>query len=148
MIDKISDAKKLLEKTKHNYFESSKDVVEQEEKIIKLSEKNKIKEDEMIHLRDNLVKLQKKSEGECENYKKELEKINNFFEEYEKKYNELIGTFQHFIKFFPKNKKIKKNFAIIWILLSIGLILKEMLPYLEIVLIITQIKFDSQKKNF
>ena len=69
LIDKISDAKKLLEKTKHNYFESSKDVVEQEEKIIKLSEKNKIKEDEMIHLRDNLVKLQKKSEGECENYK-------------------------------------------------------------------------------
>ena len=106
MIDKISDAKKLLEKTKHNYFESSKDVVEQEEKIIKLSEKNKIKEDEMIHLRDNLVKLQKKSEGECENYKKELEKINNFFEEYEKKYNELIGTFQ-------QDEEYKLNFVLI-----------------------------------
>lgn len=106
MIDKISDAKKLLEKTKHNYFESSKDVVEQEEKIIKLSEKNKIKEDEMNHLRDNLIKLQKKSEGECENYKKELEKFNSCFEEYEKKYNELIGTFQ-------QDEEYKLNFVLI-----------------------------------
>lgn len=110
IIDTVETGKKNLEKAKHNYFESSKDVVEQKEKITRMTEK-KVKEEEMNHLKEVLNKLQKKSDTERDNYKKELDKMNNMLEENEKKYAKLIETIQqdeeyklnffriHFVKF-------------------------------------------------
>ena len=110
IIDTVETGKKNLEKAKHNYFESSKDVVEQKEKITRIKKK-KVKEEEMNHLKEVLNKLQKKSDTERDNYKKELDKMNNMLEENEKKYAKLIETIQqdeeyklnffriHFVKF-------------------------------------------------
>ena len=81
IIDEVQNEKKVLEKLRNNYFDSSEDLKELEEKKLK----KKVKEEE-------LATAKKKAETDCEGYKNQLEKMNKLLETSETKYNELMTT--------------------------------------------------------
>ena len=88
--NQLRDSKLQLEKTKYNYFMSSKNTLEQEQKIKNLSNNPNIKENSLKQQIDILVNYQMNSTNAEQSYKEELQKMNQKINEAEEKYNYII----------------------------------------------------------
>jgi len=90
----IIENKLKLEKYKHNYFNSCKSVMEQEQIIIKLKDNKKIKEEDFIINNDLLSKCVSNSENQEGMYKTEINKLNKILESSEEEYLKIIKIFK------------------------------------------------------
>ena len=94
----LTDNKLQLEKTKYNYFlsskntleQSSKNTLEQEQKIKNLSNNPNIKENSLKQQIDILVNYQMNSTNAEQSYKEELQKMNQKINEAEENYTNII----------------------------------------------------------
>ena len=86
----LTDNKLQLEKTKYNYFLSSKNTLEQEQKIKNLSNNPNTKENSLKQQIDILVNYQMNSTNAEQSYKEELQKMNQKINEAEENYTNII----------------------------------------------------------
>ena len=90
----INENKLKLEKFKYNYFNACKTVIEQENKIIKLKDNKKIKEEDYIKKNEILGKYISTAENLESTYKSELNKFNKLIETGEEAYGKIIKIFK------------------------------------------------------
>ena len=90
----LNDNKLKLEKYKYNYFNACKIVIEQENKIIKLKDNKKLKEEDFIKNNEILGKYVANAENLETSYKTELNKFNKLIETGEESYNKIISVFK------------------------------------------------------
>jgi hypothetical protein len=113
------ESKKILEKSKHKYFDACKSAVEQEKVVLKKMDEQ-VSDMELEAVHDTLIKLRLQAENHCQSYKGELSKTNKQFEENEKKYFPLIDKMknneearENFLKFhFEKFTVIMEEFSV------------------------------------
>jgi hypothetical protein len=74
----LSENKLKLEKFKYNYFNACKVVIEQENKIIKLKDNKKLKEEDFVKNNEILGKYVLNAENLESTYKSELNKCNSY----------------------------------------------------------------------
>ena len=86
----LTDNKLQLEKTKYNYVLSSKNTLEQEQKIKNLSNNPNTKENSLKQQIDILVNYQMNSTNAEQSYKEELQKMNQKINEAEENYTNII----------------------------------------------------------
>lgn len=94
MMSLIQEEKKILENTKHDYFDSNKNVDEQEKTLEKMIQSKKETKETIDNAQNNLTKLKKTVENNTQAYKTEIEKINKFLVENETKYQSLLSSFR------------------------------------------------------
>ena len=90
----LNDNKLKLEKFKYNYFNACKIVIEQENKIIKLKDNKKIKEEDFVKNNEILEKYVTNTENMETSYKTELNKFNKLIETKEENYGNIIKVFK------------------------------------------------------
>ena len=90
----LNDNKLKLEKFKYNYFNACKIVIEQENKIIKLKDNKKIKEEDFVKNNEILEKYVTNTENMETSYKTELNKFNKLIETKEESYGNIIKVFK------------------------------------------------------
>ena len=90
----LNENKLKLEKFKYNYFNACKTVIEQENKIIKLKDNKKIKEEDYIKNNEILGKYISTAENLESTYKSELNKFNKLIETGEEAYGKIIKIFK------------------------------------------------------
>ena len=125
LISTVQEEKKMIEKVKKRYFETAKDIVEQEAKIAKNESNPKIKPEEKQKELDILNKLKNINSTESQKYKTEIDKMNNVLQEQESNYEHLkkqivsdyekhLKTsqtfFSSFINILNENSKYTKEF--------------------------------------
>ena len=109
----LQDEKKLIEKAKKKYFESSKDVNDYENKIAKNESNSKLKEEDKQKDLDNFNKLKQVHSNEIMNYQNQITKMNNLIKEQEinyiniknqitKDYEKLLSKTQSFFTYLVK----------------------------------------------
>ena len=90
----LNDNKLKLEKFKYNYFNACKIVIEQENKIIKLKDNKKLKEEDFVKNNEILEKYVTNTENMETSYKTELNKFNKLIETKEENYGNIIKVFK------------------------------------------------------
>ena len=90
----INDNKLKLEKFKYNYFNACKSVIEQENKIIKMKDNKKLKEEDYLKNNEILGKYVTNAENFETTYKSELNKFNKLIETGEDNYSKIIQIFK------------------------------------------------------
>ena len=90
----INENKLKLEKFKYNYFNACKSVIEQENKIIKLKDNKKMKEDDFAKNNELLGKYESNAQNLESSYKSELSKFNKLLESSENTYSDIIKIFK------------------------------------------------------
>ena len=90
----LAENKIKLEKFKNNYFNACKVVIEQENKIIKLRDNKKLKEEDFLKNNETLGKYVSNAESLESTYKSELNKYNKLIETGEEAYGQIIKIFK------------------------------------------------------
>ena len=90
----LAENKLKLEKFKNNYFNACKVVIEQENKIIKLRDNKKLKEEDFLKNNETLGKYVSNAESLESTYKSELNKYNKLIETGEEAYGQIIKIFK------------------------------------------------------
>ena len=90
----LNENKIKLEKFKYNYFNACKVVIEQENKIIKLKDNKKLKEEDFMKNNEILEKYVSNAENLESTYKSELNKFNKLIETGEDAYGKIIKIFK------------------------------------------------------
>jgi len=90
----LNENKIKLEKFKYNYFNACKVVMEQENKIIKLKDNKKYKEEDFLKNNEILGKYVSNAENLESTYKSELNKYNKLIETGEDTYGKIIKIFK------------------------------------------------------
>ena len=90
----LAENKIKLEKFKNNYFNACKVVIEQENKIIKLRDNKKLKEEDFLKNNETLGKYVSNAESLESTYKSELNKYNKLIETGEEAYSQIIKIFK------------------------------------------------------
>ena len=90
----LNENKIKLEKFKYNYFNACKVVMEQENKIIKLKDNKKYKEEDFLKNNEILGKYVSNAENLESTYKSELNKYNKLIETDEDTYGKIIKIFK------------------------------------------------------
>ena len=90
----INENKLKLEKFKYNYFNACKSVIEQENKIIRLKDNKKVKEDDFAKNNELLGKYESNTQNLESSYKSELSKFNKLLESSENTYSDIIKIFK------------------------------------------------------
>lgn len=90
----LTENKLKLEKFKNNYFNACKVVIEQENKIIKLRDNKKLKEEDFLKNNETLGKYVSNAESLESTYKSELNKYNKLIETGEEAYGQTIKIFK------------------------------------------------------
>ena len=93
MRNSIKEQKIRLEKYKNKYFDSAKEVINQEHKYMNLCDSAKNNSDAIIEEHKQLEKLQISSGEDAFAYQIELEKMNRIIEKSESTYNQLKESF-------------------------------------------------------
>jgi hypothetical protein len=106
----INEKKEKLEKSKYGYFESCKNSLDMENKIIQLKDNNKvIHKEEVNKANEQLIKSMKIMETNEQTYKSEIRKMNKVYEDNEENYAKIIKRFRNInidkIQFFSKTLK-------------------------------------------
>ena len=110
----LSENKLKLEKFKYNYFNACKVVIEQENKIIKLKDNKKLKEEDFVKNNEILGKYVLNAENLESTYKSELNKFNKLIETAEDTYGKIIKIFKDEYQrklntIFQSLEELKKN---------------------------------------
>jgi hypothetical protein len=103
----INENKLKLEKFKYNYFNACKNVMEQENKIIKLKDNKKMKEEDFVKNNEILGKYESNAQNLESTYKTELNKFNKLLESSENTYSDIIKIFK--IEYHNKLKAISES---------------------------------------
>ena len=103
----INENKLKLEKFKYNYFNACKSVMEQENKIIKLKDNKKMKEEDFVKNNEILGKYESNAQNLESTYKTELNKFNKLLESSENTYSDIIKIFK--IEYHNKLKAISES---------------------------------------
>ena len=90
----IIESKLNLEKYKHNYFNASKTVMEQEKKIIQMLDIKNKKEEDFKNNNDLLSKYVSNAENQEGIYKSEINKLNKLLESSEEEYLKIVKIFK------------------------------------------------------
>ena len=106
----INEKKEKLEKSKYGYFESCKNSLDMENKIIQLKDNNKVMHKEEVNkANEQLIKSMKIMETNEQTYKSEIRKMNKVYEDNEENYAKIIKRFRNInidkIQFFSKTLK-------------------------------------------
>ena len=90
----LNENKLKLEKFKYSYFNACKTVIEQENKIIKLKDNKKVKEEDFVKNNEILGKYVSNAESLESTYKSELNKFNKLIENGEDAYGKIVKIFK------------------------------------------------------
>jgi len=109
----INERKEKLEKSKYAYFDSCKNSLELENKIIQQKDSKYILREDVSKLNDQFGKAMKNLDLNEQVYKKEIEKVNKLYIDSEGKYKEIIQKLRNNniekIRFFGEALKIFYN---------------------------------------
>ena len=94
LINFLTENKKKLEQSKNNYFDACKNTMEQENKVIKIVEKENSKNDLIKQSQEILHKFQEISTSNEKNYKNEILTMNKILDENEIIYSNLFESFK------------------------------------------------------
>ena len=117
----ITENKKKLELSKNNYFDACKNTMDQENKVIKIVEKENTKNDLIKQSQEILHKFQDISLSNEKNYKNEILNMNKILEENENNYSNLFESLKKedsnrinfIINLLSKNSQFIIDFSIV-----------------------------------
>ena len=111
----INDRKEKLEKSKYTYFDSCKNSLELENKIIQQKDSKIILREDVSRLNEQFGKAMNNLDLNEQAYKSEIEKMNKLYIESESKYKEIIKKLRNNniekIRFFGETLKIFYNIS-------------------------------------